>query len=80
MLANAKDKRVVEHYVGTLRLCNIEIVPLGVRRGMECQERIRGIATGMCHGQTKGQSMRIHLVRVLSMLDFIFETSSRNIP
>jgi hypothetical protein len=80
MLADAEDKGVVEHYVGTLGLRNVEIVPLGMRRWVECQERIRRIATGVCHGQTEGQGMRVHFVGVLCLLAYIFKTSRRDLP
>lgn len=65
MLTNAEDEGVVESYVGTLRLSHIEIVPLSVWSGMQCQERVWRIIARMCHGEADGKVVRVHLVGVL---------------
>ena len=68
MLANAEDEGVVESNVGTLRLSHIEIVPLSVWSGMQRQERVGRVVAGMCHGETDGKVVGVHLVRVLQQL------------
>lgn len=67
-MADAEDESVVQGDVGALRLCDIEIVALGVWRGVEGQESVWRVAAGMGHGEAESQSMRIHLVGVLKQL------------
>jgi hypothetical protein len=66
MLADAKDKRIVQGQTGALWLSHIEVVSLSVWRWMESQERVWRICARMRNGKTKSQVVRIELVRMLS--------------
>ena len=65
MLADAKDKSVVDDQACTLRLCDVKIVTLGVRCRVARCKGIRRILSSVEERHRQSQSMRIILDGVL---------------
>ena len=59
MLADGKDECIVDSQSFALRLRNIEVMALGMGRGMAGQELVRRIRSIVQYGQRERQRMRI---------------------
>jgi hypothetical protein len=65
VLADTEHVGVIECKIGALRLCDVEVVPLGMRRWVERQEGVGRVTSSVCQGEAERKTVWVMLVRVL---------------